>query len=1042
MNSDSERSLATYLMRNPHLLVLAIIIIMVGGYSALQSMPRLEDPVITNRNPLILTLVPGASAERVEAQVTEKIENALKEIPEIKDVDTTSRANISVVAIELADEITIETNKEIFSQIRDKLNDAQQEFPPEALEPIFDDKRGAVAFTLIVGFTWDGSTETNYSILNRQAENLADRLRNIPGTNIVRLYGQPEEQILVEVDHSKIVPLGMTIGDIATVLRRADVKVPAGALVGGKLNFLVEVEGELDSVTRVNAVPLITNPNGSVLRLGDVAHVTRSKVEPPQEIAMTDRQETLFVAAKVQENRRVDLWSARAKEEVEAFQATLGENVTLNMVFDQDQYTSARLGELAFNLFLGGVVVFAVIFFSMGWRASFIVGSALPLTASMTLFLVAMTGGKLHQMSIFGMIIALGLLIDNAIVMTDEVRKNMAEGAIPLDAVNKALKHLFIPLLSSTLTTILAFAPILLLPGNAGDFVGSIGGSVIIALSCSFLVGITIIATLAGRFGKVGNAEKRLPRWLNEGVQTGPIGYRFQRFLVEAYRRPLIAMGGTAVIPLIGFLLASTLGVQFFPRTDRNMFELRLWLPTSTNIRHTETVTRAVEDRIRQHEEIHRIHWVHGGSFPSVYYNLVMNKDNSSNYAQAIIEASDFKAVKRLIPLIQEDLDTYIPEAQVVVTQFAQGPPSEADVEFRITGPNVRLLQNLGEEVRLLLAEHPDILHTQVTMPRGEPKVWFKANENETNLAGFSLAQLAQQLQGNLQGFVGGTVLEDVESLPVRVRFADVNREDFADLRTTNFLSPTKPQTWVPMTALGELELRPASGGITRRNGERVNIIRGYSRNEALPIEVTQNVMDKLEASDFSLPGGYRLELGGDQENQSEAVGNLTIYLPILIVLTISILILSFRSVFLAGLLGLVAFLSVGVGLLATWTAGLPLSFNTILGSLGLVGLAFNSSIVVLAAVEALDKTAQHDPESLAKQVMRSSRHLISTTLTTIGSFVPLLIFVGGDFWPPLAIVLAGGVGGSTLLAMVFTPSAYRLIKRVQPRVESSPATA
>jgi len=777
MKTEEKRTTATYLMHNPHLLVLAIIIIFVGGFSALQSMPRLEDPIITNRNSLVITLLPGASAGRVEAQITEKIEDALKEIPEIKEVDSTSRANISLVSIGLADDVTRQTNREIFSRIRDKLDDAVQQFPADAREPVFDDKRGASAFSLIYGLSWEGEGEPPLGLLKRHAENLADTLRNVPGTDIVRIYGEPQEQILVEVDSQKMSYRGLTIDSIGAALRAADVKIPSGELNGSKRDFLVEVKGELDSVDRVSRVPVLLSNNGNIVRLEDIAKISRSIAEPPGEISRSSEKRTILVSAKVLENRRVDQYSKIAQQRVDNFAKNLGEMVSLKTVFAQNDYTSARLSELASNLFLGGIVIFMVIFVFMGWRASLIVGSALPLTAGLTLFIVAMTGGKLHQMSIFGMIIALGLLIDNAIVVTEEIRKHMRQGRTGYEAVARSLQHLFVPLLSSTLTTIFAFAPILLLPGNAGDFVGSIGGSVIIALSSSFLVAMTIIATLTGRFGASSRFEKRLPGWLQHGIHSEWLSRRFADFLQTAFRRPIITMVIAALIPITGFKAASTLGVQFFPRTDRNMFELQVWLPTSTNIYHTEVVTRQIEQQLRQRPEITDVHWLHGGSFPSVYYNLIENKDGSSHYAQAIVEATDFKAVKRLIPQIQEENDTTFPDAQIVVTQFAQGPPSEADVELRVVGPNIRTLQNIGEEIRLKLAEHPDILHTQVTMPRGEPKVWFKANEEETNLAGLRLADLARQLQGNLQGVTGGTVIEDIEELDVRLRLAETKRE-------------------------------------------------------------------------------------------------------------------------------------------------------------------------------------------------------------------------------------------------------------------------
>lgn len=1032
MTKSANRRLSTYMMDNPHLLVLMIVIILVGGFSALNSMPRLEDPIITGRNATIITLMPGASAERVEVQITEKIENELQEIAELKTIETTSKAGISIVAVELGDHITKESNQEVFSRVRNRLNDAARAFPPDAQEPIFDDKRGVSAFSLITALNWDGNEAVPLALLKRHAENLADRLRNIPGTELVRMYGEPQEQILVEVNPVQMVDLGMTIDDLAESLRRADVKVPSGALNGSHRDFLVEVTGELDSVARIARVPVTTDPFGTMVRLGDLAKISRSVVEPSGEIGRSSEKRSIFVAARVRADIRVDQWTSQAHAIVEEFRVSIDQTINVSNIFVQNKYISDRLIDLAFNLFLGGVIIFLVIFFFMGWRASLIVGSALPLSASLTLFIVAMLGGELHQMSIFGMIIALGLLIDNAIVITEEVRKNLQSGHGAHTAVAKAFDHLSLPLLASTLTTILAFAPILLLPGNVGDFIRSIGTSVIIALASSFFIAMMMIASLTGLLGTQASFERRLPHWLQHGIQAGGLSRFFKKFLTKAFSRPLVTVLIAALIPLAGFYAASTLEVQFFPRTDRNMFELKLWLPTSTNINHTVSITERIEEDLLQQEGITDIHWLHGESFPSVYYNLLMNQDGSSHFAQAIIETPNFQTVKRLIPQIQQQLDSSYPEAQVIVRQFGQGPPIEGDVEFRVVGPNIRELQNIGEQIRLILAEHPSILHTQVTMPSGEPKIRFVASEEEANLAGLSLTDLARQLQGNLQGVHGGSVLEDVEELPILLRFSDMQRKDFDDLRDTRFTSPGQSRGWTPLSHFGELELGATSGGITRRNGERTNIIRGFTRNDALPIEVTRFVMQELDKNQFSLPVGYRLQVGGEQESQQDAVGNLLLYLPVLSLLTLTILILSFRSVLIAILLVLVAFLSVGVGLLATWCAGLPLSFNTILGSLGLVGLAFNSSIVVLASILANKAAMDGNTAALAEQVLGSARHLISTTLTTIGSFLPLLIFIGGDFWPPLAVVLAGGVGGSTLLAMVFTPAAYLMTTRVK----------
>lgn len=1025
--SEDRQKQPWYLLffHNRYLLGVTLVLIAAAGWASYQALPRTEDPVITNRDPMVLTYFPGASAERVEAQVTEPLETALKEIAEIKHVESTSRAGISVLAIELADEVNADTKEQFFSRIRDKIGEASRLLPSGADEPIFDGRRGAVAFTLIAAVRGDDDAQPTTALLSRQAEELADRLRNVPGTDIVRVYGEAEEEWTVTVDDAELTALGLTLGDVARALRISDSKQAAGAVFGKRHELQIEVSGSFTTAARIREIPLVQK-DGLSVRVGDVAEVSRSMQTPVSSLGLSDGAPTVFVAARVSADQRVDLWSDKARETVERFQPELGRGMRADVVFDQEVYTSARLGELGGNLFLGALVVMAVVVLTMGWRSSLVISFALPLTAAMTLFLFARGGGELHQMSIFGMIIALGLLIDNAIVVTDEVRKHMAAGMKAADAVGATLRHLFVPLLSSTLTSIFAFMPIMLLPGSTGDFVGSIGTSVVIALASSLVLSLTLIAALAGRLGANRPWEDRLPRFLRHGLGGPGLTQATTRFLTITTAKPLLGISMTAVLSLVGFGLASTLGSQFFPRTDRDMFVLEVTLPSHTRIDHTAALTRAIDARLESHPDITHRNWLIGGSIPSVYYNHLMQNDGAANFAQAFLKAERADDVARLVVELQDEFDQSFPEARVLVKKFAQGPPIAADVEFRLSGPSTDVLRELGEEVRRAVARHPEILHATTSINRNEPKLWYQADEDLARAAGLSPGVLAEQLESSLRGQQAGSMIEGVETMPVTVRYSDEDRDSVTGVRRINFQAAEGATGWAPLSALGTLELMPEVGSITRRDGVRTNNILGFAREGSLPIEITRSVTAAVEQ--LALPVGYTLEIGGESENQDEAIGNLGLYLPVLVLLTVGILILSFRSIRMAAILIAVGGLSVGYGLLATKIWGLPLSFNTILGSLGLIGLAFNDSIVVLSGIRANPKARGGDPKAIAAQVASSGRHLISTTLTTMGSFLPLLLLIGGDFWPPLAVVLAGGVIGSTLLAFFFVPAAYRLL--------------
>ncbi len=1020
--------LATLFYRNGHLLVMTVIILIAAGASALVNLPRIEDPRIALRNPSILTFLPGASAERVEALVTEKLENRLEELSEIKEIRSTSRSGISFIILELQDWVDDTTNEQIFSEIRDKLNDAALDLPAGASQPNFDDKRGAVAYSLLVGVTWDRDDAPALGLMNRLSEELADRLRGIPGTEYVRLFGEPEEEITVTVDSGEVAALGLTASALSTVTAQADSKQPAGVLRTGQRELLMEVSGELDSVNRVASVPVSAGPDGRIVLLGDIASVERGWSDPPREMAFSDGRRSVFVGARVDKTFRVDRWAAAARAAVEDFDAGLDAGLSIEMVFDQSRYTESRLSELGGNLLAGSLVVALVVFLGMGWRAALIVGLALPLSAGATVFGLTFFGQQIHQMSIFGMIIAIGLLIDNAIVVTDEIRQKLELGLERTAAVEASVNHLFVPLLASTLTTILGFMPIFLLPGNIGDFIGPIAISVVLALASSFLISMTVIAGIAGRYLRRPEPGEH-GAWWQAGIASERLAARYRHALTWAVEHPGLAAALGCALPVAGFLLAGTLQNQFFPAADRDHFEVQIWMPQDASIARTAERVAAVDRRIRGQDGVRKIDWVVGGSFPTVYYNSIMRQEANPSYAQGIVLAEDLAAATDLIPVLQDELDAEFTDAQVVVRAFGQGPPIEAPVAFRILGPGLEELRLAGDELRRIMHTVPGIRHTQASVSGGEPKLWLEADEYEARQAGLTLADVAGQFQGNLEGQLGGSVLEDLEELPVRLRYSESDRASLSTVAALNLVSPASGR-WVPATALGQLDLRPELSSITRFNGERVNTILGFVDAGQLPIEVAAEIVARIEAEGLTLPPGYRLEISGDSEESREAIGLLMTFLPVLLLMMIATLVLSFRSGVLALLIGAIAVLSIGLGLLSLWLSGFDIGFNPILGMAGLIGVAINGTIVVIAAIRASAEARAGDPDAVVAETLGCGRHILSTTLTTMAGFLPLLLFTGGQFWPPLAVVLAGGVGFAIILSLWFTPAMYCLISR------------
>lgn len=1022
----------TLFYRRGHLLVLSLVILMVAGMSALNSLPRLEDPRIDTRNALVITSYPGASAERVEALVSDVLEDRLREIYEIKEVKSTSRAGISIITIETQDWIDNSSNEQLFSEIRDAISAASASFPDGVASPVFDEKRGATAFTLLLALKATHLQNTPLTLTGRLAEELTDRLRNVSGTELVRIYGAPEEEISVSISPERLAATGLTLNQISAAIKNADPKLPAGVLDTPNSNLRFTVAKGLDGVSMIASVPVV-NQNGRYLRVEDIATVTRGYATPRSDIALVNGDEVVLVAARMQTSLRSDVWTENAMEAVASFNQDFKGTVVANVVFEQNKYTGHRLAELSGNLMMGCAVVMLVILLFMGFRASWIVGLALPLCAAFALFSLNFYNEQIHQMSIFGMIIAIGLLIDNAIVITDEIRINLQDSSLTrVGAMAKSVSHLFAPLLASTLTTILGFMPIFLLNGNIGDFVGPIAISVVMALIGSLFISLTIIAALAARFLPKGGHTETIEgkSWWQVGLQAPALSQAFSVQLGRWIKRPFLVLPVILLFCLSGFLLSSTLASVFFPSADRDQFEIYVWTKDGSSIANTLSYTHRVDDIIRKSNGVEQVSWLVGGSAPSVYYNQVMTRDNLPNFANAVVTTQTVAHAATLIGELQYELDKRFPEIQIVVRAFGQGPPIAAPVEVEIFGPNLDILNELGQQVRYLMSDIPGISQSTASITMGEPELKVDTTADRLSYLGLSLSDLASQMQVNFSGLTGGSVLESTEEIPVRVRLTDAFRNDVAGVGAMPIpVAGEGTPKWSSLAAVASLSLAPSISSITREDGERVNKIQAYLLPNVPAVDASSSLKEKLNA-ELTLPQGYRIHLAGDADEQQRALGQLGTYAPVLLVLMLTTLILTFTSLRMASVIGLVAVLSVGLGMFSLWLSGLPVGFNPLLGSAGLIGVAINGSIVVIAAINANPKAKSGDTQAIVKETMGCSRHILSTTFTTVGGLVPLLLFSNGSFWPPLAVVLAGGVGFSVILSLVFTPTIVAAFQR------------
>jgi multidrug efflux pump subunit AcrB len=1022
----------TLFFRQPRLVVLALLVILSAGVSSLASIGRQEDPTITNIFATVTTVFPGADPARVEALVTAKIETELRAIPEIAEVASTSATGVSVIAVELEETINPAMIEQIWAQVRDGVADARRDFPAGVREPAFDSDGGG-GYAAIFALTMpDGFSPTRAA---REAEALADILRRVAGTSLVDLHGLPEEEVLVTLAPDRIAALGMTADQVSAAIRAADAKVQAGRLRAEETDLVLGISGEITSLDRLRAVVLREDAQGRVTLLGDVASITRGPRAPVAEAAFFQGRPAILVSAKLAEGLQVDRWMAGIRAGVAAQAQTLPWGLAIETVFDQSRYTTDRLAEVGLNMAIGVALVVAVLFVTLGVRSALIVAMVLPVVTLASVATLNALAVPIHQMSVTGLIVALGLLVDAAIVMTDEVVKRLRAGLSRLEAVAGSVRRLTMPLAASTVTTILSFMPLLLLPGPAGDFVGSIAIAVIVMLGWSFVVAVTITPAIAGYWLVLG-----------DGVVAGEglLMRGFRATLALSLANPWRTVALSLVLPVLGFASLPGLTPQFFPGVERDQFHIEMDLPAGTGIDETLRVVRAVDAVLAAEGDILDVAWVVGRSAPAFYYNMVGGRDQVPAFAEALIRTASPAATARLLQDLQTDLPPRFLQARFVIRGLTQGPPVNAPVELRLVGQDIDVLRATGDDLRARLATVSSVALVRTGVAGGAPKLTLDVDEARARLLGLDLGQIARQMEAGLEGVTGGSLLEGTEELPVRVRLGAGLRGDPVAIGDMPILPPGAAQIAatgqfpaVPLSTLGALRMEPSASTITRRNGERINNVQAFVMPGVLPAVALAEAMALLDADGFSLPQGVRLETGGDSDARDSTVRALIAPLGLIITLSIAVVVMTFNSFRLTLIAFAVAGLSAGLSMLALAVFNYPFGITAIIGVIGSIGVSINAALIVLSGLQQDARARAGDRAAMVAVVAGSARHITSTTITTVGGFLPLILG-GGGFWPPFAMSVAGGVALSVTLAFAFTPQMFALTLSRGKRVDEA----
>ncbi|MEZ6138524.1 MAG: efflux RND transporter permease subunit [Pirellulaceae bacterium] len=1018
---------AHWFLNNPRLVLMTILLSVASGVMALITLPRIEDPILTPRFGAVTTVFPGATVERIESLISRKLEEELSDLAELKEVFSYSRPGVSLVIIELRDDVHKQDVPNAWVKVRERIDAAYLKMPPSSGEPDLEEL-DAKANALLVALKWTHASPPSYSMMHRLAKRLQEKLDQIPATQKTSLFGDSQEEIIVELDPESANSLGLTASEISAMIAGFDAKLPAGRIQGPSADLAIEVSGSLETLTRLNRTPIRKDANGAIVELGDIATVTRSTPNPPPAKALIAGLPGIVVGAQVRDEARIDWWNREAINSLNQFRNNLPDGIELEVIFDQLPYVEGRFTQLLSNFLLGGCAVFIATLIFLGWRSAVITSVTMPLTCLVVLSMLMCMGIPLHQMSVSGLVIAMGLLIDNAIVVTDKIEQKLRAGNELSQAILESCRFLAAPLIGSTLTTVFSFAPIALMPGATGEFVGTIAVSTILAVVISIGFSLTVVPALAKLLLK-GHTTKHnalinpfhLPEIVLRSVLAGLL------------RFPRLSLGLTMLLPIAGLMLSPHLEEQFFPPADRDQFQIQLELAANASMSETEALAKEIRQVALEDPRIEQVHWFLGESAPAFYYNIIPDKSNLPNFAQALVKCRSGEHPRDVIANLQEIVIDRFPQAHCVVRQLEQGPPFSAPIEILVLGNDLQKLKQLGERIRLVLSQTPRVNHSRSEMQESIPKAMIDVDDQAAYLAGYDSASIAEILSLTLDGSTGGTIQEGTEEIPIRVRMPHQKRGDLNNVLSLHLqerlVSTGTSHQGIPVSAISDVRLSQFSGGILRENGKRCNEIHAFIPAGVLPATVLKDFKRRLYESGFELPTGYELKYAGAAGEQETALGNLMAYVVILGVATVATLVLSTNSFRLAFLVCLVAVTSVGFSIAALWFAGLPFGFMAILGTVAMKGVAINDSLCILAAIQADERARLGSISRMVEVIFENARHVFLTSTSTLAGFLPLYL-AGGDFWPPLAICIAAGVLGATFLALFLVPCGYLVLYR------------
>lgn len=1013
--------LARYAIGKPVNIWVLVLICLIGGVLAYFEMGRLEDPEFTIKEAIVTVQYPGATALEVEQEVTEPLESAIQELSEVKEIRSRSMVGLAEIRVEIQDRYSGEQLDQIWDQLRNKIGDAQQKLPPGLDPPLVNDDFGDV-YGIFFALTGDGLTLKE---LHEVAKDLRRGLITAEGVGQVEIAGVREERILVEVDQARLAALRLSPQELVAALADADAAVESGGVRAGEFFVHIRPTGAFDSLDALRALPV--GQGQQSVDLGSIATIKRDYAERPRQIIRHNGEPALTLGISGISGSNIVEVGRSVEAKLESMQHLMPLGAELHPLYQQHSIVNESVNSFALNVFLSVAIVVGVLCLAMGVRAGVIIGAVLFLTVLGTLLVMWLAGIELERISLGALIIAMGMLVDNAVVVCDGMLIEKQRGKSILEASRKTLQQTQWSLLGATIIGILAFAGIGLSQDTTGEFLFSLFFVIATSLLLSWLLALLVVP-LFGYYllERKGDRQEDDESDADEAY-SGPIYNRYRRIAGSVLAHPWLTLGILVVLTVLSVLGFSRVPQSFFPPSSTPIFYVNLFLPQGTHIRETSRTAEDVEGYLKQLEGVKDVSTFVGSGASRFMLTYAPEQPNPA-LMHFLVRTEEPDVISGLVHEVNQTLPGRYPSADVAAAQFMFGPNAEAKLEARISGPDPEELRRLSAEGQRILHEQGNVFNIRDDWRAPVPVLRPRLALDRLADAGLTRQQVSQALSVASEGQQVSVFRERDELIPILLRATPEDRVEPGDLMQRLVWSPASSR-YVPLAQVADgIEATTEESMIRRYGRERTIAVRAEPRdgeNTNVAFERIRPLMEGIE-----LPTGYTLEWGGDHEQSSDAQQALasTLAVPYLAMVLVTVLLFAkVRQPLMIWLVVPMALCGVTLGLLVT---GQPFGFMALLGLLSLTGMLIKNAVVL---VDEIDRQIADEVPRLTAIVEASASRLRPVMMaagTTVLGMVPLLF---DPFFANMAVTIMGGLGFATLLTLLAVPCLYLLFMRVKP---------